>query len=190
MLTIAVLISGYGSNLQAIMDAIKKNRWPIKIACVISDQPEAYGLKRAEKASIPAYVFQKKDFPDKDAFEQAMVNQLKQHQVEWVVLAGFMRILGNTFLSAFPERILNIHPSLLPKYPGLNTHERVIANGDKEHGVTVHLVTAELDGGPILAQKRFPVSKSDTPETLKSKIHHVEHSLYPAILHQIAQHKK
>ncbi len=185
MLTIAILISGNGSNLQAIIDAIKKNQWPIKIACVISDQPEAYGLKRAEKAGIPAYVFQKKDFPDKAAFEHAMVNQLKQDQVEWVVLAGFMRILGNTFLSAFPERILNIHPSLLPKYPGLNTHEQVILNGDKEHGVTVHLVTTELDGGPIIAQKKINLSHNETVASVKEKIHKLEHQLYPQTIYKL-----
>ena len=178
---IAVLISGNGSNLQAIIDAIDHGL-PAKIVIVISNKEEAYGLKRAKKAGIPTEVISHKDYPNRDDYDEALKNCLEKYQPKLIILAGFMRILGKPFIDHFKDCILNIHPSLLPKYRGLHTHKQVIANSDKVHGVTVHVVTAELDAGPILAQVEIQVGPEDTEETLEQKIHAVEHELYPRVI--------
>jgi phosphoribosylglycinamide formyltransferase-1 len=180
---IAVLISGNGSNLQAIIDAIQ-NGLPAEIAVVISNKGDAYGLQRAQKANIPTKVLSHKDYKTREDYDEALKDLLEQYQPKLIVLAGFMRILTAEFVHHFENRILNIHPSLLPKYPGLNTHQQVLENKDKTHGITIHIVTAELDAGPALAQAECEVALDDTEETLKQKIQKLEHKLYPEVIQQ------
>ncbi|MDF3054867.1 MAG: phosphoribosylglycinamide formyltransferase [Gammaproteobacteria bacterium] len=163
---IAVLISGNGSNLQAMIDAIDAGTLPAKVVVVISNKADAYGLDRAKKANIPTEVISHSDYD---------------------VLAGFMRILTSTFVEHFKNRILNIHPSLLPKYPGLHTHKQVLAAGDLTHGATVHIVTSELDAGPILGQMQCNVAPNDTAETLKQKVQQLEYQLYPEVIKKWAE---
>jgi phosphoribosylglycinamide formyltransferase-1 len=186
-LKLAVLISGNGTNLQAFIDAIQ-NGLSAEIAIVISNEPDAYGLERAKHAKIPTAVICHRDFPnDRSSFEKALQNQLDSHHIDLIILAGFMRILSPEFVHHYEHRILNIHPSLLPKYPGLHTHQQVVAAGEKSHGCTVHLVTADLDAGPILAQARIPVLAKDSAATLKDKVQSLEHQLYPKVVAYIAQ---
>lgn len=185
-LPIVVLISGNGSNLQAIIDAIAVDL-PAKICAVISNKVDAYGLERAKQANIPTKVIIRKDFPNRDAYEHALQQNIDQYEPRLIVLAGFMHILGERFVAAYPNRIINIHPSLLPKYPGLNTHAQVLANGDKEHGVTIHFVTPEVDAGPIIAQAKLAVLPDDTVESLQQRIHQLEHKLYPAVIRQFTR---
>lgn len=187
LLDIAVLISGNGSNLQAVIDAIAEGRLHARITVVICNNPRAYGLERAHQAKIPTVVIDHRLYPRRSDFDQALLLTLQRYQPKIVVLAGFMRILGSSIIEQFPERIINIHPSLLPKYPGLNTHQRALDAGDKEHGVTIHLVTADLDSGPILAQKSFPIDPEDTADSLQQKGHTIEHQLYPEVLAKIAK---
>ncbi|MFT3741173.1 MAG: phosphoribosylglycinamide formyltransferase [Gammaproteobacteria bacterium] len=184
-LTLAVLISGNGSNLQAIMDAITDGL-PAKIAVVISNRKDAYGLVRAQQAGIPTHVLLSGDYPDRFSFDQALQNCLASYQPDLIILAGFMRILGADFISHFSQRILNIHPSLLPKYPGLHTHQQVLAQGDQQHGATVHVVTEVLDGGPIIAYAALEVAPADTVESLQAKVHQLEHKLYPYVIRLFA----
>ena len=181
-LRIIVLISGNGSNLQAIIDAAGKDNLPVEICAVISNRPNAFGLVRAERAHISIQVLAHQDFSTRDDFEYALGQLIDQYRPDLVVLAGFMRKLGATFVKRYQGRMVNIHPSLLPKYPGLHTHRRVLEAADPEHGVTVHYVTEEVDGGPIIGQARLKVSPSDTEETLQERIHGLEHILYPRVL--------
>lgn len=171
-LTIAVLISGNGTNLQAIIDAIQ-NGAPLKILTVISNNEKALGLKRAEKADIPTHVIKE---------ELELQSCIDQYQPQFIVLAGFMKILSPAFIRHYPQKIINIHPSLLPKYPGLHTHQQVIDHHDKEHGCTVHFVTEIVDGGPIIAQSKLTVDPNDTAETLRQRVQQLEHTLYPRVL--------
>jgi phosphoribosylglycinamide formyltransferase-1 len=174
----AVLISGNGSNLQAMIDAIEKENISGKICCVLSDKENAYGLKRASRAKIPIEVVSNKDFETREDFDTELVKVLSTYKPDLIVLAGFMRILSPKFINAFTEKILNIHPSLLPKYPGLNTHERVLESSDKIHGITVHFVDESLDGGPICAQSSIQINTSSVKE-LEEEIHKLEYELYP-----------
>ena len=176
---VAVLISGFGSNLQALLDAAHQGEWPGQICLVISDQPDAFGLQRARAAGIPAAVLPAKDFPDRAAFDLALGDLLEEHRVGLIVLAGFMRILGEPFVARFAGRMLNIHPSLLPRFRGLHTHRRVLEAGDSHHGATVHFVTAELDGGPRVIQYRIPVTTDDTSESLSARVQAGEHIILP-----------
>ncbi len=185
-MNIVVLISGNGSNLQALIDASLAGL-PFKIVAVISNSADAYGLERARKAQIPNVVIDHRLYHNRNAFDEALRITLQRYQPELVVLAGFMRILGATVVNAFPNKILNIHPALLPKYPGLNTHQRALENNDLEHGVSIHIVTIELDAGPIIAQQAFTISTEDTPESLQLKAHEIEHQLYPDTLAKIAR---
>lgn len=187
-LPIAVLISGNGSNLQAIIDAIAKGL-PVEIKIVISNNPQAYGLERAKQAHIPTHVLQAQDFPTRVDYDKELIACLDQFQPRLIILAGFMRILSALFIEHFNNRILNIHPALLPKYPGLNTHQMVYNNKDKIHGSTVHVVTEHLDAGPIIAQSAFAVDESDDPASLTAKIKQLEHKLYPHVLALYAQGK-
>ena len=188
-LPIIVLISGTGSNLQAIIDAINQQQLTAEICTVISNRADAYGLERAKKYNIPTHVLLNSAYNDKHSYDAALKKIIDIYQPALIILAGFMRILTPEFVNQFQDKIINIHPSLLPKYPGLHTHERVIQAGDKEHGVTVHWVTANLDAGPIIAQAKIAVDPSDTPETLKAKIHREEHKLYPQVIQLIAERK-
>lgn len=187
--SLVVLISGFGSNLQAIIDAINNQQLSAKIVAVISSRPDAYGLQRAEKEKIPTHVVAKKSFSNSKEYNSALQKSIDQYQPDLIVLAGFMQILDSNLVRKYAGKIINIHPSLLPKYPGLKTHEKVIAAADKEHGVTIHYVTDDLDAGPIIIQKKFTVQKDDTAETLKKKVHELEHELYPLVIRRIVDGK-
>jgi phosphoribosylglycinamide formyltransferase 1 len=176
---IAVLISGRGSNLQALIDAVSDGRLRAEIAVVISNRADAQGLERARAANIDTLTIPHRDFPTRDAFETVLVRELRARDVSLICLAGFMRLLGPTFLDAFPNRILNIHPSLLPAFPGVDAQRQAWDHGAKIAGATVHFVTGELDGGPIITQRAIPVLDDDTPETLAARILDVEHRIYP-----------
>ena len=182
---VAVLISGNGSNLQAIIDKFQKDEF-VNVSCVISNKKDAYGLVRAEKAKIDHYFIDNKNFSSREEFEQAIINILNKYEPDLVVLAGFMRILSELFVNKYQNKLINIHPSLLPKYKGLDTHRKVLENQDDYHGVTVHFVDNTLDGGPILAQTRTPVETQDIKE-LEEKIHELEHKIYPEVIKDIAQ---
>ena len=177
----AVLISGNGSNLQAMIDAIKGNQIYGKICCVLSNKEDANGLQRAQEVKIPTEVVSNKDFETREDFDTEMVRVLSIYNPDLVVLAGFMRILSPVFINAFPGKILNIHPSLLPKYPGLNTHERVLESSDNIHGITVHFVDESLDGGPICAQSSLEITTRSVKQ-LEQQIHKLEHELYPKVV--------
>lgn len=184
-----MLISGSGSNLQALIDACAAPSFPARIALVISNKDDAYGLKRAEKAGIPTQIIRHKDYPTREAFDRALSDALRAAAVECVCLAGFMRILTPEFVTAWQNRLLNIHPSLLPAFPGLHTHERAIETGVRFAGCTVHFVRAEMDVGPIIIQAAVPVSQDDTPETLAARVLEQEHRCYPQALKWWAEGK-
>ena len=176
---IVVLISGSGSNLQAIIDAVASQEFEAEIAAVISNKENVQGLERAKKAEIPTCVIAHQDYPERTAFDSRLLQEIEKHQPDLVVLAGFMRILTADFVRRYEGRLINIHPSLLPKYPGLHTHKRVLENGDSEHGVSVHFVTAELDSGPNIIQAKVKVYEGDTPESLAKRVLIQEHIIYP-----------
>ena len=186
-LPIVVLISGSGSNLQAIIDAIASAELNAEIRAVISNKADAYGLTRARNAQIPTEVLEHQNFDNREAFDQALMVLIDSYQPRLVVLAGFMRILTNDFVRHYHGKMLNIHPSLLPKYQGLNTHQRVLDAGDTEHGVSVHFVTPELDGGPIILQAKVPVFADDDKDRLAQRIHQQEHIIYPLVINWLAQ---
>ncbi|WP_223669234.1 phosphoribosylglycinamide formyltransferase [Kangiella shandongensis] len=179
---IVVLISGSGSNLQALIDAVDMGAINGEIAAVISNKPGVYGLDRAKKAEIPAVVIDHRDYDGRAAFEAELSKTINSFSPDLIVLAGFMRILNSEFVQPYEGKMLNIHPSLLPKYKGLHTHRRALENGDKEHGVSVHFVTAELDGGPVIAQRKVKVENSDTEQSLQEKVRQQEHQLYPEVV--------
>ena len=185
-LPIVVLISGSGSNLQAIIDAISAGL-PAEICAVISNEPQAYGLSRARKAGIPTEVINHRDYLNRETFDQALMTRIDHYQPKLIVLAGFMRILTTHFVRHYSGRMLNIHPSLLPHYQGLNTHQRVLDAGDHVHGVSVHFVTPELDGGPVILQAEIPVLGEDDAETLAKRIHIQEHIIYPQVIRWFAE---
>ncbi len=178
---LAILISGSGSNLQAFIDACETGELPAEIAVVISNRPDAGGLARARQASIPAVVVNHRDFSSREEFDQALVEALEPHRVDLVILAGFMRILTPVFIAPHRGRLLNIHPSLLPKYPGLNTHQRALDAGDSHTGATVHFVTEELDGGPPVVHARVAIEDGDTAESLAGRVQQREHRIYPLV---------
>jgi phosphoribosylglycinamide formyltransferase-1 len=184
---LAVLISGSGSNLQAFIDAIETGSLKAKIALVLSNKAGAYGLERAAEAGIAAAVVDHRDYANREDFDQALVETLQPHQVDLVILAGFMRILTPVFISGFSGRLLNIHPSLLPRYPGLHTHQRAIEAGDSHAGATVHFVTEELDGGPPILQARVPLLKTDSAQELAARVLVQEHHIYPLAAQWFAQ---
>jgi phosphoribosylglycinamide formyltransferase 1 len=176
---LAVLISGRGSNLQAFIDSCKDGTLPAQISLVISNNPDAAGLQRAELAGIATRCVNHRDFSSREAFDAALVKELRAHSVDLVILAGFMRILTPVLIEPFLGRLLNIHPSLLPQYPGLNTHQRALDAGDAEAGATVHFVTEELDGGPPIIQTRVAIRPGDTADSLASRVAEQEHVIYP-----------
>ena len=185
---VAVLISGNGSNLQSLIDNFKKEESVIDINCVISNKKNAFGLERAAKTSIDNHFIDHTQFKSREEFDQELIHILEGYHPDLIVLAGFMRILSDVFVDKYLGRIINIHPSLLPKYPGLNTHQKVIENKDKLHGVTVHYVDKSLDGGPVCGQLMLEVETTD-PEELQNQIHKLEHKLYPHIVSLIAEGK-
>ena len=177
---VVVLISGNGNNLQALIDASSDSGYTI--SHVISNNPDAFGLERAERCGISSTVLDHRDFGTRSEFDSALKQAIDDQSPGLVALAGFMRILGPEVVKNFSGRMLNIHPSLLPKYPGINTHQRVLDAGDHEHGATVHFVTEELDGGPLVAQGRIPVSANETAQELAARVLIREQQLYPAVV--------
>jgi len=184
---VGVLISGRGSNMAALIDAARAPDFPAEIVLVVSNIAGAGGLEKARAAGVEAITLGARSFPDKDAFEAAIDAELRRRGVEIVCLAGYMRILGRAFVERWAGRMINIHPSLLPLHKGLHTHERALAEGAKEHGCSVHLVTAELDDGPILAQARVPVLPDDDVDGLAARVLVEEHRIYPQALRRLAQ---
>lgn len=176
---LGVLISGRGSNLQAIIDAMASRRLDASVGVVISNRAEAAGLERASAAGIETLVIRPKDYADRDAYDGAVAEALRTRRVDLVCLAGYMRLVGPALLEAFPQRVLNIHPSLLPAFPGLEAQMQALTHGVRVSGATVHVVTAGLDDGPIVAQAAVPVLDDDTPETLAARILIEEHRIYP-----------
>jgi phosphoribosylglycinamide formyltransferase-1 len=179
MKNIVILISGRGSNMQAIVRAAQTEKWPARIAAVISNRADAEGLAFAAAQGITTAVVPNKDFPSRDAFDAALQTEIDRYAPDLVVLAGFMRILTTRFVEHFSGRMLNIHPSLLPSFPGLGTHRQALMAGVKVHGATVHFVTATLDHGPIVAQAAVPVLAEDTESSLSDRVLEQEHLIYP-----------
>ena len=176
---LGVLASGRGSNLQSIVEAIDAGKIKAKIGVVVTDKPEAKALQRAKEAGIPAICVDRKKFADKESFEKELVRTLKEHQVELVILAGFMRILSPYFVHSFKDKIMNIHPSLLPAFAGAHAHRDVLTYGVKVSGCTIHFVDDGMDSGPIILQESVPVLDDDTEETLAARVLEKEHVLYP-----------
>ncbi len=179
---IAVLISGRGSNLQAIIDAKAREQWPCRIVAVIANRPKASGLLVARNAGLPTHIIDHTQFAERSGFDAMLAKTLDALKVDYVVLAGFMRVLTSEFVHKFVGRLINIHPSLLPAFPGLATHSQALATGVRVHGCTVHFVGAEMDSGPIIAQATVPVLADDTEESLAARVLAQEHRLLPAVV--------
>ena len=186
---LVVLISGNGSNLQANIDNIATKNLPAQIVAVISNKADAYGLERANKAGIPQHILSHKDFTDRQQYDLALKNLIDNYQPNLIILAGFMRILSNEFVEHYLHKMMNVHPSLLPKHKGLNTHQRAIDAGDEEHGCSVHFVTPELDDGPVILQAKVKIKNDDTAETLAERVHKQEHIIYPKAIRLFAENK-
>ncbi|GAA0256196.1 MULTISPECIES: phosphoribosylglycinamide formyltransferase [Pseudomonas] len=184
---VVVLLSGTGSNLQALIDSTRTGDSPVRIAAVISNRSDAYGLQRARDAGIETRSLDHKAFDGREAFDRALVELIDAFDPKLVVLAGFMRILSADFVRHYAGRLLNIHPSLLPKYKGMHTHQRAIDAGDREHGCSVHFVTEELDGGPLVVQAVVPVESDDSAQTLAQRVHTQEHRIYPLAVRWFAE---
>lgn len=182
MKRIVVLVSGEGSNLQALIDACQQGRINAQISAVFSNKSAAYGLERARLADIPAQALDVKAYEDRAAFDIALADAIETYQPDLVVLAGYMRILTADFVQRFAGRMINIHPSLLPKYPGLHTHRQAIDNQDDEHGTSVHFVTEQLDGGPVILQAKVPVFSDDSEDDLVARVQTQEHNIYPLVV--------
>lgn len=176
--SLVVLISGRGSNMLALARACQDGTLPARVALVVSNRPDAAGLQAAQELGIPVAVVDHTQFESRELFDEALCERVSSVSPDWVILAGFMRILTPTFINRWPGRILNIHPSLLPLYPGLDTHKRALLAGDTEAGASVHIVTAELDAGPVIAQVKVPVYPDDTEATLAERVLNEEHQLY------------
>jgi len=182
MKNIVVLISGNGSNLQAIIDACKQKQINGTLRAVFSNKADAFGLERAREAHIPAHALEASQFASREAFDRELVQEIDAYAPDVVVLAGYMRILSPAFVAHYSGRLLNIHPSLLPKYPGLHTHRQVLENGDEEHGTSVHFVTDELDGGPVILQAKVPVFDGDNEDDITDRVQAQEHAIYPIVV--------
>ncbi|WP_105979216.1 phosphoribosylglycinamide formyltransferase [Bacillus paralicheniformis] len=183
----AVFASGSGTNFEAIARRMREENWDAEIVLVVCDKPDAKVLERAEKAAIPSFAFQPKSFENKAAFEQVIVEQLRLHGAEWIVLAGYMRLIGDTLLSAYRNKIINIHPSLLPAFPGIDAIGQAYRAGVKVAGITVHYVDEGMDTGPIIAQRAVELEKSETLASLEEKIHKLEHELYPEVIKELLE---
>ena len=186
-LALGVLVSGSGSNLQAILDAIERKTLDAECRVVLSNRPGVFALSRAEKAGVQTITLDHKEFPSREAFDLELIATLKQAGVEWIALAGFMRVLTPPFLEAFKDRVVNIHPSLLPAFPGVNAQKQAFEYGVKVTGCTVHFVDQGVDSGPVILQRAVPVRDDDTAESLKDRILSAEHELFPEALSLIAQ---
>ncbi|MGM0124378.1 phosphoribosylglycinamide formyltransferase [Enterococcus sp. AZ194] len=186
----AILASGNGSNFEAIITAVKKQEIAMEVAFVFSDKKEAFVLERAKNHQVPAVSFSPNEFSSKELYETELLRLLEKHQVEWVILAGYMRIVGPCLLTAFPQRIINIHPSLLPDFPGLHGIRDAFFGKVAQTGVTIHYIDAGIDTGPIIAQEVVEILPNETLESLETKIHQVEHRLYPKVLAEISDNYK
>lgn len=182
MKNIVVLISGNGSNLQAIIDACEQKKINATIRAVFSNKADAFGLERAREAGIAAHALTADLFASREAFDRELMQEIDAYAPDVVVLAGYMRILSPAFVAHYEGRLINIHPSLLPKYPGLNTHRQALENGDTEHGTSVHFVTDELDGGPVILQAAVPVFDGDSEEEIAARVQAQEHAIYPLVV--------
>ena len=187
MKKIVVLISGSGSNLEAIAKACQTGNIPATIELVISNEPNVKGLERAKKFHLMSKVIEHQQYNSREEFDQALLEQILPIEPDLVVLAGFMRILSNSFTETLSGKLINIHPSLLPDYPGLNTHKQAIENGDLMHGISVHYVNSELDGGPIITQGALKIDPSQSEAKLINRIHKIEHAVYPKVIAEIAK---
>lgn len=182
MKKLVVLISGSGTNLQSILDACASGRIHGRVAAVFSNKASAYGLTRAQQAGVPTLSLAASNFADREAFDRQLIAEIDAYAPDLVVLAGYMRILSSAFVARYHDRLLNIHPSLLPKYPGLHTHRQALENGDTEHGTSVHFVTDELDGGPVILQARVPMLAGDSEEAITGRVQQQEHVIYPQVI--------
>lgn len=182
MKRIIILLSGDGSNFQAILDACFRKEIKGSIVAVFSNNAAAYGLERARAAHIPAHALLLSDFASRDTFDRALLKNIDQYQPDLVVLAGYLRVLSSFFVTHYSGRLLNIHPSLLPKYPGLHTHREVLKSGDRDHGASVHFVTQKLDAGPVILQAKTPVLSNDNEDSLKHRVQALEHRIYPRVI--------
>jgi phosphoribosylglycinamide formyltransferase-1 len=182
MKSLVILISGRGSNMRSIVEAAQSQRWPARIAAVISNRADADGLQWARQRGIPGTVLEHKAFSSREAFDAELAGVIDRHSPDAIALAGFMRILGDDFVRRYEGRLVNIHPSLLPAFPGLHTHRNALAQGVKIHGCTVHFVTSKLDHGPIIAQAAVPVLQGDSERTLAERVLAEEHRIYPVAL--------
>lgn len=189
MKSIVVLVSGNGSNLQAIIDACETKINTGRVTAVFSNKAKAYGLERAKKAGAAAHSLDPKSFDTRDAFDHELMKQIDEYKPDVIVLAGYMRILSGEFVRHYRGRMINIHPSLLPKYPGLNTYQRAIHAGDEEHGTSVHFVTEQLDGGPVILQAKVPIFDEDTVETLTERVQTQEHKIYPLVVQWLVEER-
>ena len=186
-LPVVVLISGRGSNLQSLIDQMRAGQLPITICAVISNEPDAYGLQRAQQAGIPTRVLEHRNFTERVYYDKALMELIDSFAPKLVVLAGFMRILGKKFVDHYAGRLMNIHPSLLPELPGLDTHARALKSGASRHGASVHFVSTELDGGAIIIQAAVPVRAGDTSESLAERVLAQEHQIYPTAIRWFAE---
>ena len=189
MKNIVVLVSGSGSNLQAFIDACGNKIPNARISAVISNKSDAYGLQRAVNAGIDIHSLSATGYESREKYDEALATLIDLHQPDVIILAGFMRILSEAFVLRYQGKMLNIHPSLLPKYPGLHTHQRAIDAGDKEHGTSVHFVTPELDGGPVILQAKVPIFEEDTIEEVASRVQAQEHVIYPMVANWLAEER-
>ena len=185
--SIVVLVSGNGSNLQAIIDACAQQKIPARVTAVICNKADAYGLERAKNAAIPGIFIDHKAFASRELYDQHMLEVIEQYQPDLIVLAGFMRILTQAFVEHFQGRMLNIHPSLLPKFKGLHTHQRAIDAGEQEHGASVHFVTAELDDGPVILQSKVPIFAEQDAQELAQRVQEQERQMYPLVVKWFCQ---
>ena len=187
MYKIVVLISGGGSNLQAIIDNIQSGNIKAEVSAVISNCADAFGLERAEKAGIDNHILDHTVFGSRESFDQSLSQIIDSYEPDLIVLAGFMRILSDEFVEQFHGKMINIHPSLLPKYKGLNTHQRALESGDSEHGASVHFVIPELDAGTVIIQGVVPIKANDTADELQQRVHKIEHQIYPLAVKYLAE---
>ncbi|PDM39670.1 phosphoribosylglycinamide formyltransferase [Parageobacillus yumthangensis] len=190
MKNIAIFASGSGTNFQAIVDAVKKGIVPARVALLVCDKPGAKVIERAEREQIPTFVFSPKDYDSKAEFEQAILAELRKHEIEFIALAGYMRLIGPTLLDAYEGKIVNIHPSLLPAFPGKDAIGQAYRAGVKITGVTIHYVDEGMDTGPIIAQRAIAIHEGESLAQLEERIHEVEHELYPAVLKTLLEHDR
>lgn len=186
---VVILISGRGSNLQAMLEESRTGKLPIEIRAVISNNPAAEGLQRAHAAGVPAEIIDHRDYAERSQFDAALMQAIDRHAPRLVILAGFMRILGDAFIRHYAGRLLNIHPSLLPAFKGIDTHARALAAGAAQHGASVHFVTNDLDGGPVIVQASVPVRVGDTADTLAARVLHEEHRILPLAIRWFAEER-